>query len=201
RRHLSLRLQEYMVPSAYVRLDVLPLTVNGKVDRKALPAPQWGSREVEPGLRTPVEEIMSGIWADVLDLEAVRRDGDFFALGGHSLLAMRVRSRVREVFQTEVPLRWLFETPVLSAFTARLSESGEKQTQAPLVRREREERLSLSFAQQRLWFIDQLEPGSSAYNVRTALRMSGSLDIHAVTLSFSEVVRRHEVLRTVFVAE
>ena len=205
RYQLSSQLPEYMVPSAYVLLEALPLTVNGKVDRKALPEPEWGSKGGGyEGPQTPVEEILGGIWCEVLKLERVGREENFFSLGGHSLLATQIMSRVREAMRVEVPLRWLFEAPVLREFAVRLESARKDKTgegMAALVRQEGRGRLRLSFAQQRLWFLDQLEPGSSAYNVPAALRMKGELDIWALAKSFTEIVRRHEVLRTVFVVE
>ncbi len=137
----------------------------------------------------------------MLGLERVGRQDNFFELGGHSLLATRVVSWVRDALQVEAPLRWLFETPVLSEFAGRVEElrrSGLPMVAPPLVRVGRSDALPLSFAQQRLWFIDQLESGSAAYNVPSALRMSGPLDVAALRRSFTEIVRRHEVLRTIF---
>ena len=206
RLYLISRLPEYMVPGAYVCLEALPLTANGKIDRKALPAPERvaGSGEGYEEPKTAVEEILAGIWGEVLRVERVGRQDNFFALGGHSLLATQIISRVRGAFSVEAPLGWLFEAPVLQQFAIRLEElrkSGVGQELPPLVRRERGGRLPLSFAQQRLWFLDQLEPGSNAYNSPKLLRMAGDLDIWALAKSFTEIVRRHEVLRTVFVAE
>ncbi|HKH48755.1 MAG TPA: amino acid adenylation domain-containing protein, partial [Thermoanaerobaculia bacterium] len=208
RRSLHERLPEYMVPSALVTLLALPLTPNGKVDRKALPAPEW--QRAEGGYlapRTPVEEVLAGIWAEVLGLERVGVTDHFFELGGHSLLATRVMSRLRSALGVEVPLRDLFAAPRLAGFAARVEAARIKEDRTgtaapapPLVAVPREGALPLSFAQQRLWFIDQLEPGSPLYNMPGALRAEGPLDGVVLALCLGEIVRRHETLRTVFAA-
>ena len=195
------RLPDYLVPAAFVRLTAFPLTPNGKVDRQALPAPEQPAGEAHLAPRTPVEEILAGLWADLLELEQVGADGHFFELGGHSLLATQVMSRLRGAFGVEMPLRDLFEAPVLRDFATRVEEvrrSGVSPLAPPLVSVPREGPLPLSFAQQRLWFIDQLEPGSPLYNMPVALRVEGPLDAAVLALSLGEIVRRHEVLRTVF---
>jgi amino acid adenylation domain-containing protein len=203
-QHLSSRLPGYMVPQAFVQLGALPLTPNGKVDRRALPEPELGRAELGGAYvaaRTPSEEVLAGIWATVLRLEQVGVYDNFFALGGHSLLATQVMSRVREAFTVEVPVRALFEHPTVSGLTAAVEElrQGGAGLQAPaLVAVERSGELVLSYAQQRLWFLDQLEPGSSAYNIPAAVRLQGALDVEALEQSFAEVSRRHESLRTRF---
>ncbi|HEX4959261.1 MAG TPA: amino acid adenylation domain-containing protein, partial [Thermoanaerobaculia bacterium] len=200
RQSLRERLPDYMVPAVFVRLDALPLTPNGKVDRKALPAPE----RAEGGYlapRTPVEEVLACLWAEVLGLERVGVDGHFFELGGHSLLATQVMSRLRQAFGVEMPLRDLFATPVLANFAARVEAARRSGTLAPappLLPVPRGGDLPLSFAQQRLWFIDQLEPGSTLYNVPAALRVEGPLDAAVLARCLGEIVRRHEALRTVF---
>ncbi|HEU4562947.1 MAG TPA: amino acid adenylation domain-containing protein, partial [Longimicrobium sp.] len=201
RAHLSNRLPEYMVPAAYMRLEALPLTANGKVDRRALPAPELASAEewyVAP--RTPVEEVLAGIWAELLRLERVGVTDSFFELGGHSLLATRVVSRIRELFGVELPLRALFEGPTVAELAGRVEEMRRAGLPAlpPVVPAERTGPLPLSFAQERLWFIDRLEPGSAVYNILVARRLGGALDEAALGRSLSEIVRRHESLRTVF---
>ncbi|HLL45528.1 MAG TPA: amino acid adenylation domain-containing protein, partial [Longimicrobiaceae bacterium] len=201
RDQLRRGLPEYMVPSAFVYLDALPLTANGKLDRKALPAPELASAEekyVAP--RTPVEEVLAGIWTEVLRLERVGVHDSFFDLGGHSLLVTRVISRVRQVFGVEVPLRALFEGPTVAELAGRVEalRRAELPVLPPVVPVERSGALPLSFAQERLWFIDQLEPGSAAYNIPVALRLGGALAEAALERSLSEIVRRHETLRTVF---
>jgi amino acid adenylation domain-containing protein len=205
REHLRRELPEHMVPSAFVRLDSLPRTPTGKVDPKTLPVPEYASaqaRHVAP--RTPVEEVLAGIWAEVLRLERVGAADSFFELGGHSLLAMRVASRVREVFGVELAVRALFEAPTLGGLAGRVDAllRGERGAPAPpLVPVPRGGPLPLSFAQQRLWFIERLHPGQATYNVPLALRLRGALDAAALERALAELVRRHEVLRTTFRVE
>jgi amino acid adenylation domain-containing protein len=205
RERLSARLPEHMVPSALVVLDGFPLSPNGKVDRRALPAPEAAGSVEHVAPRTPTEEILAGIWADVLRLERVGAHDDFFALGGHSLLATRVASRVGEALGTEVPLRLLFEHPTLAGLAERvdaLRGEGAGERSPPLRPVPRDDApLPLSFAQQRLWFIDQLQPGAAAYVLPFPLRLRGALEVRALRRALAEVVRRHEVLRTVFVVE
>ena len=153
--------------------------------------------------RTPVEDLLTGIWADVLALRQVGIHDDFFELGGHSLLATQLMSRMREAFSLEIPLRQLFESPTIAELAQNIeaARKTETQLQAPaIVPVSREGMLPLSFAQQRLWFMDQLEPGSTRYNVSAAIRLSGQLDLEALERTLAEIVRRHESLRTSFVA-
>jgi amino acid adenylation domain-containing protein len=201
RAHLAERLPEYMIPSAFVHMDALPVNPNGKLDRKALPAPGYASEDdtyLAP--RTPVEEVLAGIWAGVLSVERVGVHDEFFSLGGHSLLATRVVSRVRELFGVELPLRALFEGPTVAEMARAVED--ERRRELPVLPRvvptERTGALPLSFAQERLWFLDRLEPGSAFYNIPAALRLSGALDGAALERSLGEIVRRHEALRTVF---
>ncbi|RKH42515.1 non-ribosomal peptide synthetase, partial [Corallococcus llansteffanensis] len=192
---------EYMVPAALVVLDALPLNANGKVDRKALPepeAPRTGNTYEAP--RTEVEAKLAAIWTEVLRLERVGVKDNFFALGGHSLLATQVVSRIRTQLGREMPLRLLFEAPTVEALALRLAQAGRSGVPA-LVARSRPVSVPLSFAQQRLWFIDQLEPGSPLYNVPVAVRLEGDLDAGALERALHEVVRRHEALRTTFAEE
>ncbi|NVJ19520.1 non-ribosomal peptide synthetase, partial [Myxococcus sp. AM010] len=207
RSHMKQRLPEYMVPSVYVLLESLPLTPNGKVDRKALPAPVAmlgtpGPDYVAP--RTPTEELIAGIFSQVLGVERVGAKDDFFELGGHSLLATQVVSRIRGTFQTELPLRELFEAPTLSALAERLDHAirtGASVTAPPLKPRADGSRvLPPSFAQQRLWLLDQMARGSASYNVPAVLRVEGPLRAEVLERSFVELVRRHESLRTTFSA-
>jgi amino acid adenylation domain-containing protein len=210
RAHLAARLPDYMIPAHYVWLESLPLTPNGKVDRKALPAPDKTTGDVggfvAPG--TPVEEIVAGLFAAVLKLERVGVHDNFFELGGHSLLATQLVSRVREAFGVEVPLRTLFEAPTASALAAAVeaerakSDAGRVEMPPPLVRGERggAGEAALSYAQQRLWFLDQLEPGNVMFNLFQAARLGGELDVAAFERAVNEVVRRHESLRTTFEA-
>jgi amino acid adenylation domain-containing protein len=201
RDRLRASLPEYMVPSAFVFMDALPLTANGKLDRKALPAPEFASakdRYVAP--RTPVEEVLAGIWAEVLRLERVGVEESFFDLGGHSLLATRMASRVRELFGVELPLRALFEGPTVAQMAGRVEDERRRELPVlpPVVPAERTGPLPLSFAQERLWFIDRMEPGSAVYNIPVAWRLGGVLHVDALERSLGEIVRRHEALRTVF---
>ncbi|HEU4593896.1 MAG TPA: condensation domain-containing protein, partial [Pyrinomonadaceae bacterium] len=201
RGHLLGRLPEYMVPSQFMALDALPLSANGKVDRRALPEPERvdGGREYEAP-RDPTEEIVAGLMAEVLKVGRMGINDDFFESGGHSLLATRVVARVREAFGVEVPLRQMFETPTVAGLAAALRQAEGEQSAGPVIARTaRDEAAPLSFAQQRLWFLDQLEPGSVAYNMPTALRLTGRLDVPTMERTFGEIVRRHEVLRTRFV--
>jgi amino acid adenylation domain-containing protein len=202
RQSLRERLPDYMVPAAFVRLAALPLTPNGKVDRKALPAPErQASGESFLAPRTPVEELLAVIWSELLGLDRIGAADHFFELGGHSLLATRVMSRLWSTFGVELPLRALFEAPTLADFAARVEESrrtGAGRLAPPLILVPRRDFLPLSFAQQRLWFIDQLLPGNPAYSLPSALRIVGALDPQALAESFGVVVARHEVLRTTF---
>ncbi|AGC44899.1 non-ribosomal peptide synthetase [Myxococcus stipitatus DSM 14675] len=196
-RHLP----EHMVPSVLLSLPSLPLTPNGKVDRKALPAPvqtDSGPRYVAP--RTPTEELLAGVFAQVLGVERVGAMDSFFALGGHSLLAAQLVSRVRASFHLELPLRVLFEAPTVALLAERITRlaSSAAVDVAPIARADRARPLPLSFAQQRLWFLDQLQPGSSAYNLPWAIKFSGALNTHALRESLRALGQRHEALRTRF---
>ena len=206
RRALRDELPEYMVPSAFVVLDALPLTPNGKVDRKALPAPaREGARTREyVAPRTDVQRQLAAMWSELLHVERVGLHDDFFELGGHSLLTTQVVSRIRKVFQVELPLRELFDAPTVGALAARVERAvatGQGVHLPPLERTSREERLALSFAQQRMLFLDQLEPDSPLYNIPSVVTLAGPLDARALELALREVQRRHESLRTVFLVD
>ena len=203
REHLKARLPEYMVPSSFVFLNTLPVTPNGKVDRKALPLPEPRMDSAEYVAPAPgVEQQLAHVWADVLRLPRVGATDNFFELGGHSLLATQLVSRICKVLGMQVPLRALFEAPTVQTLARKLErnpralEDGDAPT---LARIARDSPLPLSFAQQRLWFLDQLEPNSSAYNMPAALRLRGELDAEALRRALQELVRRHESLRTRFV--
>ncbi len=205
RQHLAEQLPDYMIPSQFVTLDKLPLTPNGKIDRRALPAPERGTESVETyvAARTPVEEMMAGIWGEVLGIERVGVTDNFFELGGHSLLATQIISRAREAFGVELQLRTLFESPTVTALADSVevilkSEAGSALTVPPIRVTARSGALPLSFSQERLWFLQQLEPQSAFYNVPVAVRLHGALDVGALERTFTEMVRRHEVLRTTF---
>ncbi len=204
RRFLRETLPEAMVPGMLVALDALPRTANGKIDRKALPDPaQAGAREAAADPRTPIEEILASIWEEVLGVERVSPGDDFFDLGGHSLLATQVVARMQSAFGVRLPLRALFDHPALErlalAVEAALEERGVPTP--PLTPVAREEKPPLSYAQQRLWFLQRLDPDDTAYNRPHALRIQGALDAGALERGLNEVTRRHEVLRTNFSLE
>jgi amino acid adenylation domain-containing protein len=202
RSFLQERLPDYMLPAAFVPLDALPLTPSGKVDRKALAARESGHFELEPDYvapRTPEEEILAGIWASVFGAPQVGVNANFFELGGHSLLATQVVARLRDLMQVDVPLRSLFERPTLAEFAQAVAAArrmAQGMPAPPLRPAPRDGALPLSFAQQRLWFLDQLEPGGAFYNIPVAVRLSGVLDAAALERALNEVVRRHDILRT-----
>ncbi|MEK6283065.1 MAG: amino acid adenylation domain-containing protein [Acidobacteriota bacterium] len=205
--YLRDKLPEYMMPSAIVVLAELPLTANGKVDRRALPeaGAAGSSTTVLAAAHSPLEEILVGIWAEVLRVERVGINDNFFELGGHSLLATRLVSRVRHQLSLEVPLHTLFEAPTISGFAARVEELlgfDRGSARLPeLVADARPARLPLSYAQQRLWFFDQLQPHSAAYNLPLAVRLRGRLELAELVRSLNRVIERHESLRTSFVME
>lgn len=203
RRHAAQRLPDYMVPSAFVLLKSLPLTPGGKVDRQALPTPEEAEPESTYAVpRTPTEELLTGIWARVLNLSQVGVNDNFFQLGGHSLLATQLISRVRQVFQVELTLRTLFAAPTVAELGRCLDdEKGSKSSGAQMPHLERVKHdgpVSLSFAQQRLWFLNQLEPESAFYNMPVGIRLKGALDVQALEESFGKLAERQESLRTSF---
>ncbi|MFL6284933.1 MAG: amino acid adenylation domain-containing protein [Pyrinomonadaceae bacterium] len=204
--HLKERLPAYMAPGAWVFLDALPLTRNGKVDRKALPDPDITRRdsgeEFEPP-RTQVEEVLASIWSQVLGAERVGRSDNFFALGGHSLLATRIISRVRESFRVELPVRSLFESPTLAKLAEQIRAATRAPSHAaapPITPRGDAGHSPLSYAQQRLWFLDRLTPGGSVYNIPFGVRLAGALNVAALEQGCGEIIRRQESLRTNIVA-
>jgi amino acid adenylation domain-containing protein/non-ribosomal peptide synthase protein (TIGR01720 family) len=205
RAFLQERLPEYMIPAVFVLLDALPLTPNGKIDRRALPPPDEVRADQAADFVAPeglIEELLAQIWADVLGVQRVGRQDHFFELGGHSLLATQLVSRAWEVFDVELAVRDLFETPRLEGLAARLTDA--QRTAAgphapPLRPMERAGALPLSFAQQRLWFFDQMYPNSSTYNLPATLRLFGPLDRAALVRSITAIMARHEALRTTFV--
>jgi amino acid adenylation domain-containing protein len=204
RDFLRRSLPEILLPSACVVLDALPLLSTGKVDRRALPEPDEALRTLaEAPPRTLVEQVLAGIWSEVLGVGQVGVRDDFFVLGGHSLLAVRVTSRVRALLGVDLPLRELFEHATVADLAGRieaLRAGGAAPGQPALAPVPRDAELPLSFAQERLWFLDQIRPGSAVYNVAGAWVVEGELHPGALAAALSEVVRRHEALRTVFVA-
>jgi amino acid adenylation domain-containing protein len=207
RRALEAGLPDYMVPAAFVLLDALPLTPNGKVDRLALarivPAGEGSSLGLpeHSAPEGPVEELLAGIWSELLWADSIGRDDNFFELGGHSLLATRIVSRVREALEVELPLTAVFEAPTLAGLARRIEAERHGPAAGPIVPVPRDRPLPLSFAQRRLWFLDRLEPGQAAYNMPLEVRLHGRLDIPALTRALEGIVRRHEVLRAAFVVE
>jgi amino acid adenylation domain-containing protein len=199
RDRLAAVLPEHMVPAAFVQLDAWPLTPNGKIDRAALPAPDARAHSqagyVEPA--GPLETALASLWADVLGVGQVGRHDHFFALGGHSLLAMRLASKIRLELGREVPPAALFAAPTLAAFAERLTPIGHEVLPA-IGQADRTRPLTLSFAQQRLWFLAQMEGASEAYHMPRAFRLDGPLDRAALTRALDALVARHEALRTRF---
>ncbi|TAN35324.1 MAG: amino acid adenylation domain-containing protein, partial [Verrucomicrobia bacterium] len=199
RTWLKARLPDYMVPSHFVVLDSLPLTPNGKIDRKALPAPEFKQTTGFNGLATPSEDLLAALWAGILKREAISRYDNFFDLGGHSLLATQLIARIRESFQVELPIRAVFEHPELSSLATAI-EAAAGSIRLPAIEPQAADAAKvLSFAQQRLWFLNQFEGNNSAtYNMPAALRLSGRLNVAALQLSLQWLVERHSSLRSYF---
>ncbi|HEU0055127.1 MAG TPA: amino acid adenylation domain-containing protein, partial [Longimicrobium sp.] len=200
---LSRRLPDYMLPAAYVALEAFPLTPNGKVDRRALPAPAWSAAAAGYAApRDATEETLAALFREVLDVERVGVHDDFFDLGGHSLRGTQLVTRIRGVFGAEVPLRALFETPTIAGLARRVDEARGVETAAgadPVLPVPRDGRpLPLSFAQLRLWFLEQLEPGNARYNMAASLGLSGALDADVLQRALQAIVDRHESLRTTY---
>ena len=205
REHLVERLPEAMVPSAFILMQELPRTLSGKVDRRALPTfeqlrDERGDGEPERE-RTAVEEIVAGIWCEVLRLPAVGLGESFFALGGHSLLATQILARIREALGAELPLRALFESPTVAQLAERVEEAraaGARPAARPIEPVPRDGDLPLSFSQQRMWLLEELSAGSSAFNIPLIIRPLGELDPSVLAAALRELARRHEILRTTF---
>ena len=201
------RLPGYMVPGSIATVATIPLTPNGKIDRKALAALEHREGAEDGGHappRNPVEEVLAAIWTDVFDRPRIGIHERFSDLGGHSLLAIQIVARARDAFQTQLPLRAIFESPTIAGLAERIELSIREDEGAvvpPIRRVPREHPLRLSFAQERLWFLDQLEPDRASYNIPAALRLTGALDAVALERALAAIVRRHEVLRTTFTSE
>ncbi|MEG4344556.1 amino acid adenylation domain-containing protein [Microcoleus sp. A003_D6] len=204
RNFLKDKLPEYMVPSSFVFLKTLPLTPNGKIDRQKLLAPAVKTPEVRQDYvapQTPVEEVVAGIWAEVLGLERVGIRDNFLELGGHSLLVTQIATRMRDTFQVELPLRTLFESATVADLARNLEIASQKAPipQAPpILPISRDRDLPLSFSQQQLWFLCQLAPDTPFYNEPITIRLPGSVNITALERSINEIIKRHEILRTTF---
>jgi len=197
---LAAELPEYMVPALLMRLDAMPLSPSGKLDRRALPEPVWQTREhVEP--ETPLQQQIAAIWREVLGLPKIGLHDDFFALGGHSLLATQIISRTRQACDVELPLRTLFEASELGAFAEQvglIQASGQRNQQTTIAKVDRSEPVPLSYSQQRMWFLWQMEPDSPAYNVGGMARLCGVLDVGRFEAALQALIMRHETLRTTF---
>ena len=203
RTYLQERLPDYMVPTGVVFLEAFPLLSNGKLDRQALPAPTQEAQDLgeQQRPRNAIEETVGEIWRDLLDIPSPGINENFFALGGHSLLATRVLSRIRQVLNVDITLKTMFEQPTIAGLAQHIADTINQEQpvqELPLQLQERPERLPLSFAQQRLWFLDQLEPGHILYTIPLAVRIQGPLQQAALENSLREMVRRHETLRTTF---
>ncbi|MGV9928880.1 non-ribosomal peptide synthase/polyketide synthase, partial [Nocardia rhamnosiphila] len=187
----------YMIPAVVMELDAFPLNTSGKLDRKALPAPVFEAREFRAA-STPIEEIVAGVFADVLGVERIGADDDFFALGGNSLIATQVAARLSAALDVQVPVRMLFEASTVAALAAAAESATGRGDMPVLAARERPERVPLSLAQQRMWFLNRFDDRSAAYNIPLAVRLTGDLDVDALRAAVSDLVARHEVLRTVY---
>ncbi|MDG1462564.1 MAG: amino acid adenylation domain-containing protein, partial [Gammaproteobacteria bacterium] len=202
RQHLQESLPDYMVPAAIIELEALPLTANGKVDRKALPKPEWERTENQPftAPRTPIEGALLELWCEILGEEGIGIHDNFFELGGHSLLATQLIARVSELLEMKVEIRTLFEAGTVAEFAELLNSGNPQNVDDPIQTIARDQDLPLSFAQQRLWFLDQLDPENAVYSVPWAIGLSGPLRITALQNALDVLVQRHEVLRTTFPA-
>lgn len=196
RQYVGDRLPDYMVPSAIVEMNKLPLTPNGKLDRKALPAPDFSASVTNRLPRTPQEEILSDLFAEVLGLSRIGIDDSFFELGGHSLLAASLMIRIRDVLGVELGIGKLFESPTVASLAKQLDHG--KNARPPVKKVEKPKEIPLSFAQQRLWFLHRLEGPGSTYNIPVVVHLQGELNQKALQEALCDIVKRHESLRTIF---
>ncbi|MDN9009505.1 non-ribosomal peptide synthetase [Brevibacillus laterosporus] len=207
RSYTEKKLPVHMIPAAFIYLDHVPVTPNGKVDRKALPAPLIEREESNTPFIEPITEtevILSGFWKEIVGIDRISIIDDFFNSGGHSLLATQLLSRIYHTFHIEISLRTFFENPTIQAMGKQIDEiiaSGEQSVSVPLVPVSRDSDLVLSYTQQGVWFIEQLEPGSATYNVPVANTLKGNLNIDALERAVNEIIRRHEILRTSFISK
>jgi FkbM family methyltransferase len=202
RKHLQARLPQYMVPSAFVLLDKLPLTANGKVDRQALPPVSFERTQAAHQVTAPLtetEQALAAVWAELLKVEHIGRTDDFFDLGGDSLLAIRAVARIRDVFGVDLQTRSLFEHPTIGDLAAALADAkGSRGEVSRIARRSQDGPCALSFAQEQLWFLDQLAPGSPVYNIVDVISLAGRYHAEALRRALQELARRHDILRTAF---
>jgi amino acid adenylation domain-containing protein len=207
RSHLMQNMPAYMVPSIYTQLDAVPLTSSGKVDFKKLPQPALERSVLDQAgfkPRSPVEQGLLDIWRELLGLEQIGVKESFMELGGHSLLVTQLVARIRKIFQVDLPLRQVFETPTIAGLAEQIEASLRENAafdDQPIEKVPRDKPLPLSFSQQRLWFLDQLSPGNLFYNIPEALELEGELDLEALRYSLNALVDRHESLRTIFITE
>lgn len=204
RNYLKQQLPDHMIPAAFVVLDAFPLTNNGKIDERALPTPDFSAyRTNYIAPRNPREEILAKIWSQVLQVENIGINDNFFELGGHSLLATQIISRIRQILNIEIPLNLLFEFPRIGDISPHigiLEQTDDKPLTSAIEPRQQQENLPLSFAQQRLWFLDQLQPHSTAYNLSYSFQIQGSLNLMVLEKSIIEIIKRQQILRTNFIA-
>ncbi|MFD1543058.1 condensation domain-containing protein, partial [Nonomuraea guangzhouensis] len=205
RDHLRATLPDHMIPTTYIALAAFPRTPNGKIDRRALPAPDTTRLDLAGSYQapsTPTEQLLATIWTDLLGLDRVGTTDNFFNLGGHSLLATQAISRIRATFSVDLSLATLFDQPTIAGLATIVDNTtAAEQAAPPIVAVSRDQRLPLSFAQQRLWFLDQLNPGSVEYNIATPIQLPEQLDIPALHAALATLTERHEVLRTRLVAD
>ena len=207
RNYVKDHLPHYMVPNYFLLLETLPLTPNGKISRRQLPIPDYSLLQetneiISP--ETPMQEMVASVWSTVLKIESISIHSNFFELGGHSLLATKVISKIRDNLKVEIPLKSLFENPTIQTLSQALEAISEQQRSVnllPIKPSYRPSLIPLSFSQERLWFLEQLEGKNSAYTMTGALQLTGSLNLEALEKSINKIISRHEILRTSFVVQ